>query len=96
MKGNKKNKFKKEKLLLFIIICLIIFTPFFHVLTKAKLSETNIQVEKLKDEIEEQKKVNESLDMKINELASLDKIREIAEENGLSYQNNNIKIINKE
>ena len=28
--------------------------------------------------------------MQINELASLDKIREIADKNGLSYKNNNI------
>ena len=41
----------------------------------------------------EQKKVNESLNMKINELASLDKIREVASSAGLSYNNDNIKVI---
>ena len=33
--------------------------------------------------------------MKINELASLDKIEEVAKEQGLSYNNNNIKNINE-
>ena len=31
--------------------------------------------------------------MKINELASLEKIQEVAKEQGLSYNNNNIKSI---
>ena len=31
--------------------------------------------------------------MKINELASLEKIQEVAKEQGLSYNNNNIKTI---
>ena len=31
--------------------------------------------------------------MKINELASLDKIIEVAEEEGLSYNNDNIKVV---
>lgn len=33
--------------------------------------------------------------MKINELASLDKIEEIAEEEGLSYNNDNIKTVDE-
>ncbi len=31
--------------------------------------------------------------MKINELASLDKLQEVAQEQGLSYNNDNIKVI---
>ena len=48
-----------------------------------------------KKEIEEQSKTNESLSMKINELASLDKIEEVAKEQGLSYNNDNIKNIDE-
>ena len=47
------------------------------------------------DELEYQSGINESLNMKINELASLDKIREVATSQGLSYNNDNIKIIDK-
>ena len=34
--------------------------------------------------------------MKINELASLEKIQEVAKEQGLSYNNNNIRIITED
>ena len=34
--------------------------------------------------------------MQINELESLDKIREIADKNGLSYKNNNITSVDGE
>ena len=46
---------------------------------------------KQKKEIEEQEKVNESIAMTIDELASLTKIQQVAAEQGLSYNNNNIK-----
>ena len=38
----------------------------------------------------EQQKTNEGLSMTIDELASLTKIQEVAEEQGLSYNNNKI------
>ena len=40
-----------------------------------------------------EEKTNESLEMKINELASLDKIIEVAQAQGLSYNNDNIKSV---
>ena len=43
-----------------------------------------------------QKKTNESLAMTIDELASLTKIQEVAREQGLSYNNNNIKTVTDE
>ena len=93
MKTMKVRRLKGEKIVwLFIFIC-IISTPLLHVYTKSKLSESNIQVEKLKKNISEQSNINESLSMKINELASLDKIREVASSEGLSYNNDNIKVI---
>lgn len=94
MTSTKKNK-KGKKLFIFILILLMV-SPLLQVVTKARLSEINIDVEKLKDDIEDQQKLNESINMQINELASLDKIRKIAEENGLSYKNNNITSIDSE
>ena len=35
----------------------------------------------------------QSLNMKISELASLDKIQDVAEKQGLSYNNDNIKTV---
>mgnify|MGYP000072173745 CR=1 FL=1 len=45
---------------------------------------------------EKQEKTNESLSMTIDELASLTKIQEVAQEQGLSYNNNNIRTITKD
>lgn len=93
MVKRKVKRLKGERLILFAIVLILSVTPLLHVFTKAQLSESNFEVEKLKLSIEEQKKVNESLNMKINELASLDKIREVAVSAGLSYNNDNIKVI---
>ena len=94
MKKNKKAKTLRGEKIIWLLSFLVLFmTPLIHVVTKSKLSQTNIEVERLKKDISKQENVNESLNMKINELASLDKIREVAESNGLSYKNNNIKVV---
>ncbi len=84
-----------EKFVYVVILFVIISMPMCTVLTKALLSESNIEVEQMKLKIENQEGVNESLSMQIDELASLDKIQQVATEKGLSYNNENIKIINE-
>lgn len=84
-----------EKLLYTFTILLIVASPFGIVFSQATLSKINFDVEKAKKEIAYQEKKNESLNMKISELASLDKIEEVAEKQGLSYNNDNIKSIEK-
>ena len=96
MTRTKKKVLKGEKLIWMLIGILLIATPIVRVLSKAELSESNLAVEKLKKKIEKQEDLNESLTMKINELASLDNIEAIAEDNGLSYNNDNIKVIDTE
>ncbi len=96
MKKNTKKTvkiLKGEKLLYMILFFLVIAVPISNVFIKALLSETNIEVEQLKNKIEKQSNINESLSMQINELASLDKIEEVAKNIGLSYNNDNIKIV---
>lgn len=88
-----KKNIKMDKRLFILIVLVLVFSPLLQVITRAKLSEINIDVEKIKTNIEKQEKLNESINMQINELASLDKIREIADKNGLSYKNNNITSI---
>lgn len=85
---------KGEKVLYFLLFLLVIAVPLSNVFTKAMLSESNIQVEQLRNKISKQTNLNESLGMQINELASLDKIQEVAKEAGLTYNNDNIKVIN--
>ena len=82
---------KFEKLIYTFAFLLLLFSPFAIVFLQATLSKVNVEVEQIKKEIKTQEKKNESLTMKINELASLDKIIEVAYEQGLSYNNDNIK-----
>ena len=90
----KMSKF--ERLIYIFAVTLVVSAPITIVFSKATLSQINFEVEKQKKEIKEQNKTNESLSMKINELASLDKIQEVAKEEGLSYNNNNIKNVEDE
>lgn len=94
-KRNKKVRLKGEKFVSILIVLAIIAFPIATVLTKAILSETNIALEKMKGEIKNQEEVNESLSMQVDELASLDKIEEVATSKGLSYNNRNIKSIHE-
>ena len=90
----KKVKMGKfEKLLYVFTITLILSCPLIIVFSQATLSKINYEVEKSKKQIESQEKKNEILTMKINELASLDKIQEVADDQGLSYNNDNIKTV---
>lgn len=93
-KVKKRLKISKfEKLLYSLAIFLLVVSPVSIVFSKATLAEINFEVEKQKKEIEKQKKTNESLTMTIDELASLTKIQEVAEQQGLSYNNSNIKSV---
>ena len=62
---------------------------------KNSLSSLNVQVERLSREVKEQKETNQSLTMKINELASLENINTVASQTGLAYNNGNIRIVNE-
>lgn len=98
MKKQKKLKkqvkiTKFEKLLYVFTVLLVLSFPLVIVFSQATLSKINYEVEKSKKEIVSQEKKNESLVMKINELASLDRIQEVADKQGLSYNNDNIKTI---
>lgn len=91
----KRVKFLKgEKFMFFLLIFLgLIVMPTSWVYTKALLSESNIELERIKNKINKQTNANEALGMQIDELASIDNIQDIASKSGLSYNNNNIKTI---
>lgn len=93
-KVKKRLKLSKfERLLYTLAIFLLVISPISIVFSKATLAKINFEVEKQKEKIEKQEKVNESIAMTIDELASLTKIQAVAEEQGLSYNNNNIKTV---
>ncbi len=98
--AKKKKKLRKifrgERAIYFTIALILLAIPVCNVYTKAILSETNIALEEMKSDIKEQESLNEGLKMEISELASLDTIQEIAAEEGLTYQNGNIKAVTNE
>lgn len=94
MKKRKIKLFRIEKILIRLCTILLILFPVSIVLSKAALSNMNLEVEKLKRQINIQENSNESLAMKVNELKSLANIDIVAESEGLSYNSNNIIVIN--
>ena len=98
MKNNKKKKqflckFERfmYKLCIFVIVLLIVGI----VCGQTSLAQINLEVQKLTNEVEDQRKKNESLEMKIDEMSSLESIKEISAEYGLTYHSENIKTIEK-
>ena len=95
-KERKRKKFLSSferfmyRLCIIIIIALIIGI----VCSETSIAQTNVEIQKLEQKVEKQKKKNESLKMKIDEITSLDNIKEISNEYGLSYRSENIKTIN--
>lgn len=87
---------KGEKFMFFLIVFFgFVVMPTSWVYTKALLSETSIELEKINSKIDSQNDKNEALSMQIDELASIENIQSIASANGLSYNNSNIKTINE-
>ena len=94
----KKARFKitkGEKLLIMSSMFLLLTIVLVQVFCGSYEGNLNMSVEKLKYEISMQEKKNESLGMQFNELTSYDKIKDILKEMGLSYNNENIIIVNK-
>ena len=82
-----------DRLMIMVIALLIVFTPVLVVYSKSTLSESNNELERIKRKVEKQESINESVAMKINELASLSNIQDVAKEHGLDYNNDNIIVV---
>ena len=87
---NDKN-FEKFMYKLFVvaIIGLVVLVVF----SETTLAQVNVDVQRVEKEVLEQKKKIDSLEMKIDEMTSLDHIKEISLEYGLSYHSENIRTI---
>lgn len=92
-KSNRVKFLKGEKFFLFLIILFGTLAPILTVSSKSILSRSNIELERIKKKVERQENINDSLEMQVNELASLSSIQDIAKEYGLSYNNDNIIVI---
>ena len=90
----KKRFTKGEKILYNLAIVCALFTVIIKIFCGAGVGHLSMSVEQLKYEIGVQEKTNESLNMKVSELTSFDKVKEVVEEMGLAYNNENILVVN--
>ena len=95
MKQRKYVRFKGEKTMKKIIFVLIFGILLCNFVGNAKIQSKNSELQRLKSKIESQEKLNLSMQMKTNELASLDNTMQVADTFGLEYNNSNIKVVSK-
>ena len=86
---------KVEKYFIFGIVFFTILSALGNFILNANLQTSNSELQRLKTKINKQEELNASIQMKINELASLDNALEVADTFGLEYNNNNIRIISE-
>ena len=89
----KKGINKLEKLVYksftFMIVILIVGIIY----SRATLGKINLELQELNGIIKDESEDNQSLVMKINEMASLENIQTVSNDMGLAYNNENIKTI---
>lgn len=90
----KKKKLRMDRVLVFFNMFLVVGILLSTAFSKAWVSKVNIDLESTRKKVIAQEKLNESLNMKINELASIDNIQAVASTYGLEYNNSNIVNIN--
>lgn len=94
MKKKKKKGFTKvEKFLYKSSLVIIILLTVGIIFTSTAVSKMNIELQDMNNEVEKALDTNESLAMKINEIASLENIQTVSRNLGLAYNNENIKTI---
>ncbi len=95
MKQKRYVKTKGEGLLKSLTVIFFIGFLLSTFVMSAKVQSSNSELQRLKSKVESQEKMNLSMQMKINELASLDNALEVADANDLKYNNSNIRVISK-
>ena len=94
-KKKKRGITRGEKMLYKLSTFMVIFLVIGIILSKSSLSQINVELQKLENQVANKSDENQSLVMKINEMVSLEKIKHISNEQGLTYNNANIKTVLK-
>lgn len=92
-KKNVNKRKKREKKLYRLFAFTTVFLLIGIIYSKATLSKINLEIQELSSTIKLESEDNQSLVMKINEMVSLDKIKEVSNKQGLKYNNDNIKSV---
>lgn len=93
----KKAKISKGERMLYVITVLaFVLSLGIKTFCGASISELKMSIEEVNYNIDNQKKTNESLTMKVNELTSFENVKDVVEEMGLAYNNDNIVVVDGE
>lgn len=93
-KRKKKARITKgESLLYTMAVGSFVLTIILKIFCGAGIGHLSMSVEQIKYKINNQNNKNESLTMKVNELTSFDKIKDVVADMGLAYNNDNIVVI---
>ena len=95
MKKKRYVKLKGENTMIALIVFFAVCTMIINFVGQAMLQSNNSELQRLKSKIETQEELNASMQMKINELSSLDNALEVADAFGLKYNNSNIRVVSK-
>lgn len=95
MKKKKVVKVRGEGLFLTLSIVFVISALMISFFANTTYQSDNAELQRLKSKIESQEKINIGMQMKINELASLDNALEVADTFGLEYNNSNIRVVSE-
>lgn len=97
MTKKKYVKLRIENAMITFIVLFVVATIVVSFVGKAKIQSYNSELQRIKGKIQTQEQLNASIQMKINELSSLDNALEVADTFGLEYNNSNIRVVsNKE
>ena len=84
----------KGEVLLYSMASICLFaTIVVKIFFSAGITSLNMTIEQKKFDITNQEKVNEGLNMKVNELTAYFKVKDVVSDMGLAYNNDNIIII---
>ncbi len=94
MAKKRKARMTKGEVLLYSTASICLFaTIVVKIFFSAGITSLNMTIEQKKSDITDQEKVNEGLNMKVNELTAYFKVKDVVSDMGLAYNNDNIIII---
>ena len=94
MAKKRKARFTKGEVLLYSMAFISLFgAVVLKIFFSAGITNLNMNIERQRQNVECQEKINESLNMKVNELTAYDKVKDVVSDMGLAYNNDSIVII---
>ena len=84
---------KGEKMLYSLGAICLLFSIVIRVFASASIGNLKMDIEKVSYRIDSQKKKNQSLVMKVNELTSYENLNSVLKDMGLAYNNKNIVVV---